>query len=941
MGADPPRLAGRERELAVLSHELDAVLRGEARTVLITGEPGIGKTALMQAACHAVGERAVVLTARNLPLTTRVPNLAVRSLLAQAEGDGGDAPARSPAPVRLDDAVQHLLRDRPVIVAIDDLQWADSSTLDALMFLVGGAEDRPLGVVATLRSGSGRDIDRWRADLVRLPGTRVLDVGRLDRLGVRDLIATELGAPPHETLVTDVLARTGGNPYHVRLLIAGIDPGSLEAPATAPGLDAALLQAWSRMPEAARELTVMLAIHGKPVRPAVLAEIDPTWHDAPRDLRPAIALRVLDQDDDGRLWFHHPLIAELLVASVPAVERRERHAALARSTLRAIGSGMDGPDVLVDLADHYAGAGDADACIAASRRAITALAGVDDATRLRLARRNAELLAVASEVDAAFERDVLEEWADAASAVGEDEDEFGAATALLEHIDRDADPTGTAELLLRRQRLQFRIGGELNTVAAAREVLEFAAADPDGRPYALALSDLAHAENLAGDPASAAHAAEAVERARRLGDTEALAYALAAAGQEAARTRDLDAAARLAEETFAVAVPNGHYWPAALASFWEAYSMPTYRRAATRLRELREVLVAAGAPHRVTTAMAATEASSWLTIGEVRDVREALRFVRTEQPPDYVDLSLRAIEALLAAYQGRVDEAESHLQRARERFPHIPSYVIPSRAVAEGTTSIVAGDPAAALGVLIPAMTAHPGTHGTEWLVPLAARALADRVDAARDRREPTAGALSELAAFRDEHPQVLPRRMGTSYPRDLVALDALSDAEVARARDDDDAFERWAAAADACAAAELAWEEAYACRRGAERGLARDQGTRSRAVGLLRRGAAIAERTSSEGLAADLESLAAWSRVRLHEDVAVDDDAVSDFPLTRRERELLPYIVDGRTYAEIAALLTISEKTVSSHISNLLRKTGAANRVDLARMMRRRERSA
>ena len=939
------RLAGRERELAALSHELDAVLHGEARTVVLTGEPGIGKTALMHAACHAVGDRAAVLSARNLPLTTRVPNLAVRSLLAQAEREPEESARRLPAPLRLDDALQRRLGDGPVVIAIDDLHWADTSTLDALMFLTGGAENRPLAILATLRAGSGRDIDRWCADLLRLPGTRALTVGPLDRIGVRDQLDSLLGAPPHEPLVTDVLARTGGNPYHVRLLVSGTGPTATVAPAAPPDLDSALLQVWSRMPEATRELTVMLAIHGKPVRPALIAEIDPAWRDARRDLRPAVALRVLDQDADGRLWFHHPLIAELLVASVPEVERRERHAALARSTKLAIDSGLRDVDLQVDLADHLAAAGDPLACIDASRRAIDLLRGVDDATRLRLARRTVQLYETPPGTDG-DRRSLLLDWADAAASLGENEDEYAAVGALLDLADRDADPVATADLMLRLQRLQVRMGGEFTTSAAARETLAYAAHDPEGRQYALALSALAHIEMLEGDPGCVAHAAEGLERARRNGDTEALAYALAATGQLAALTRDLEAATALARETFAIAAPNGHFWPAALASFWEAYSMPTYRKAATRLRELRAQLGAAGAPHSVTAVLAATEASSWLTIGEADEVREALRFVRTDDPPDYLDLGLRSVAALLAARQGRVDEAEAHLERLRERFPNVPAHVVATRAVAEATTDIVDGEPRQALDVLLPSIEARVGTQGAEWLVPLAARAMADLAESARDRRTAPDDVLAELARFRDAHPHVLPRKTGTSYERDLVALDALYDAEVARARDDDDAFERWAAAAERCAAAELSWEEAYACWRGAVHGLTHDLGSRSGAGDLLRRGAAIAERTQAEQLAGELESLARWSRVRLHGgaaygDAVVDDDAVSDFPLTRRERELIPYIVDGRTYAEIAALLTISEKTVSSHISNLLRKTGAANRVDLAGMLRRRERSA
>ncbi|MET3175039.1 UNVERIFIED_ORG: DNA-binding CsgD family transcriptional regulator [Arthrobacter sp. UYCu721] len=54
---------------------------------------------------------------------------------------------------------------------------------------------------------------------------------------------------------------------------------------------------------------------------------------------------------------------------------------------------------------------------------------------------------------------------------------------------------------------------------------------------------------------------------------------------------------------------------------------------------------------------------------------------------------------------------------------------------------------------------------------------------------------------------------------------------------------------------------------------------------------------------------------------------------LTPREQDILEHVMAGRTYGEIARGLMISEKTVSSHISNLLRKTGAANRVDLARL--------
>lgn len=952
MPRDATPLVGRERELSSLRHELAAAADGEARTVLVRGEPGIGKTALMETACRPFADTATVLSARNLPLTTRVPNLAVRSLLKQAGAlEQADATHRPP-PLALDEAVDRLLADGPVVIALDDLHWADPSTLDAVMFLAGGAEDRPLAIVATLRAGYGRPVDRWATDLMRLPGTRALDLGLLDRLATRDLVASVVGGTPHETLVSDVFARTRGNPYHARLLLEGVGPTAVAAPASvAPDLGSALLQAWSQLPDDTQELCVMLAMHGKPVRARTLASLDPAWADAERDLRPALATRVLEQDEAGRLWFHHPLIAEVLVAQVPESERRARHRELARSTERVIAHGEASVDLLVDLADHLAASGDSSGCREASGRAIDALARTGDhGTRLRLARRCVEL---ADEDPAGASpgerRRLLEQWARAAADAGADEDEHAAVTALLAAADRETEPHRVAALLLRRQRLTFRVGGGLADSAPAREALALVAGEPESREYAFALVELAHAEILEGDPACAAHAAEAVERAGALGDTEVLSNALAVAGQLAALTRDLPRSRELAARTRAVALPNRHFWPAMLAGFWEAYAQPDYRSAARSLGAIRSELETAGAPYLVTATVALTEARTRITIGEVAAARAALRHVRAEDPPRYIDLGLRIASALLAAYQGRADEAEAHLHRARERFPDPPAYTRSSEAHARALARFARGDAEGAFDVLSRRLAEAPGDNSCEWLVPFATRALADLVQAARDRRQDPSEHLDRLDRLEASNPHVLRRTLGISYEADLAALDALTAAERARARDSDSASEAWAVAADACAAAGLAWEEAYACRRGAESDLTGEAGSRERGRDLLRRSASLARRLEADALLDEVESLALWSRVRLYAEDGDDagswagdgPETLSGVALTRRERELLPYIVDGRTYAEIAALLTISEKTVSSHISNLLRKTGAANRVDLARMAEGRERSA
>ncbi|WP_430647504.1 AAA family ATPase [Agromyces sp. GXS1127] len=957
MGADSPRLAGREREFAALSHELAAVGDGQARTVLLSGEPGIGKTALMEAAVRRAGPSATVLFARNLPLTTRVPNLAVRTLLKQTgDLERADADHR-PLSLALDASIDRLLAVGPVIIAMDDLHWADSSTLDALMFLAGGPEDRRLGIVATMRANPGAPVERWRADLLRLPTARALAVGPLDRPGMRELVADALGAPPHESLVSDVLARTRGNPYHARLLLEGVDASAAAAPpAVVADLGSALLRAWSQLPQATQELCTMLALHGKPVRIRTLAAVDPSWADAERDLRPALATQVLETDDEGRTWFHHPLTAEILVASVPAHERRERHAELARSTATVLAHGEPAPELLVDLADHLAAAGDTDGCVDASLRAADALERSGDRmTRLRMLRRSVRFTAgvhdpppgssAGGTTHAESRRALLEAWAATATAVGADEEEDRAVRELLEEVDPEVEPLTAARLILQRQRLQFRIGGELSDPGPAREALRLAAGAPDGPEYAAALAELAHAEILVGDPACAAHAAEALERATALGDTEALSNALAVCGQLAALTRDLDRARDLAGRALEVALPNGHYWPAMLAAFWEAYSQPDYRSALQSLRHARELLADAGAPYLVTATIALTEARTSTTIGDVAGAYATLRYVRLEDPPKHIAMGLANVSAILAAHQGRTDDAEAYLQRAAEQFPEVPAYAVSTQAHSRALARFAAGDPAGALDVLDAVIATAPGDNSCEWLVPLAARALADLAQAARDRHESEADVLRRLDELAAAHPQVLRRTLGISFPADLVALDAIYAAERARARDAPEAGDLWAVAAEACATAQLAWMEAYAHRRGAEHDLTSDDGRRDRAIESLRRAATLARRLEADALTDELESLAQWSRVRLYDDDPEERDAVvdrvGDAPLTRRERELLPYIVDGRTYAEIAALLTISEKTVSSHISNLLRKTGAANRVDLARMVEGRARSA
>src|SRR5829696_4572608 len=201
-----------------------------------------------------------------------------------------------------------------------------------------------------------------------------------------------------------------------------------------------------------------------------------------------------------------------------------------------------------------------------------------------------------------------------------------------------------------------------------------------------------------------------------------------------------------------------------------------------------------------------------------------------------------------------------------------------------------------------------------ERLLPLAARAAADEVQALTDRGADPTRALARLRSLRRRHPTVVVETVAGK----------LYNAEVLRAEADPGAWAAWKLAAEAFVLAEDPWQEAYAWWRAAEAS-PHDRAARDAA---LRRAHALAVDLEAAPLLADIEALARTARVSLAT-VEHDGTAATLPGLTRREREIMAYVVAGQTYREIASELFVSEKTVSVHISNMLRKTGTSSRIE------------
>ena len=953
-------VVGRVDELGVIGGLLDRSAVGEAQTVVVAGDPGIGKTALVARACADRGGSTTVLFGGCLPLTSMsIPFLPIRSALRDMADAGQqelpeDTTEAGEFVLRFDAWLDRRCAERPVVLVIDDLQWADRSTLDAIMYVIAGPSSRRLAVVATLRSGEvglGHPLQRWLADVRRMPRTTEYTLGPIDRNGTAAQLAMLLGSSPHQSLVDDVHAHARGNPYFTRLMVAGLSAEARAAHDSLPNtLRSAVLQSWFRLSSATRRLATVLAVGGRPLTADELAEV--VGEDPGRvriRLQDAVESGAVVVGGDGAFWFHHPLNAEVLEAELAEEDRRALHGrfadAVERRDLERRSAGQAQTDsaaaVAVAIADHRAAANQ-------TRRAYewtllaADLVGSDDgrAEQLRLLRRAVELRGELPHAEESVDT-LLRRLRAVAAEVGASADELDAVESVLARVDRDAQPLVAAELLVRRMHLRDMTGQAFIDVDTMREAVRLAEADTTSPEYALALSELAHAEVWAGHHDAAEHASAAMAAARGTDDLRALAHALAAGSMTAGVAEDAPAAQALAREAVQAAAAARDWWAYVHAMMWEADASRTWGSAAysTLIRDRRVEMVERGGPHAYAAWMSAVEAQNWLIVGDWRECDARLRVALGSDPGPLGDVMARLVAARAATLTGRQAEAESHLLRVEELFTDGSTYIGLEFDAVHAEVRFGARDPEGAFRAAMNGAQ-KSGTPPTrcEWLIPLAARALADRAQNARDEGRTEGDVLETLDELVARFPHAI-RDIGSTTGvrgRLLDAFDAQYAAEQARARGQAGEGSAWIRAVEAFAHAALPWEEAYSNWRAAEVLLGRGH-DRQAGAEMLRRGLTLASRLGAQPVERELLDLARRARVAVDEPSPEASAAPTALHgLTEREREVLALIAVGRTYAEIARTLMISDKTVSTHVSHLLAKTGTASRVELARLVHR-----
>ncbi|MGY1722174.1 BTAD domain-containing putative transcriptional regulator [Blastococcus sp. SYSU DS0533] len=363
-GAPPEDLVlEREGELSSLRSWADDLRRGRGGFSLIEGVPGVGKTRLLQELAALLARDALVLTARATPLEKGYAFGVVRQLLEPPLQDperraallGGAAsaaasvfdlaPVGAPGPdiafsvlngvYRL---VAALASDCPVVLAIDDLQWCDVTSLRAVAYVVGRLHGLRVLVAATRRDGEPHDAPELYAELTEHPEVRLLRPQALTPTGVTALVARQLGRAPDPEFVRACHGATGGNPLLLRQLLRALEaervpPDAAHADATmAIGSRAIanLVQLrLARLGKDAAAVAAAVAVLGERAELPAVAALAEVGEAACAGAIAALArAEVLRQEPP--LGFVHPLVAEAVERGLPPGVRELRHERAAR-----------------------------------------------------------------------------------------------------------------------------------------------------------------------------------------------------------------------------------------------------------------------------------------------------------------------------------------------------------------------------------------------------------------------------------------------------------------------------------------------------------------------------------------------------------------------------------------------------------------------------------
>ena len=832
------RIAGRRDELVAVRRHLDY----GTGLLLVTGEAGIGKTALVTAAA-ARAETFVAIGACR-PLSTEVPLLPVSDLLRQVcrehstwfdqalaagpayvggalgqilpELAGDEVPPVSAewARQRLFNAVDALLsalrEHRPLALLVEDAHWADGTTLDLLELL--GSNSCPL--VVTVRTDDpdvGESFANWLTRARRLNGATSLALVPLTLAETAQQLALLRGHEPEPEDVARIHARSLGQPLFTEQL--ALHPDDRPLPDVLADL---LLRRLRGLSSGGWAVGRALGIADRPLRAGQLAEI--TALDPVAGLRELDAQRLLASADGPEVRLRHPLVADAIRQHLVAGEAAEVH----RRVATVLAAAPDPP--AAEIAQHWAAAGDSGEELhwrIAAARAASASFAVESAAR----QWQCVLDLWPDGIDEAGDPPISRAGMHVATLDATHRLDFAAVIPLIDkalEVAVNAAPEHAAAILVRAGNVHGWLGeSEASLEMGARAVAMYADLPPC-REHVLALHALRAAFDSVGRFREAAEVgSRAVTEARRLGIPSVLKHSLAERAWHQALGGDIAGARASVDELMSIELdPPDPYCEIDVAVCVTDMQLMTGAPADELVNLARTALTAAdtwGLHQWKDANLRCNVAEALVAQG---DPRRAWDLVApyTEGDPVQERWPLYEQRAILELLRGRMEEAKRRITSLGQGL--VARGGLASRLGYNGAAAAIdlwRGQPAGALDRALPVLESGEETEEPVVLAPLlvlAARAAADLRDRARGKQLRDLHRRLTGDPFAPHPTLVTPAAQGATWAAELARLEG------------QETVGGWVAAAAAWDRLMRPYDAAYCRWRGAQVALATAQGT-------------------------------------------------------------------------------------------------------------------
>ncbi|AVH56329.1 MULTISPECIES: ATP-binding protein [Streptomyces] len=1001
-----PVFVGRTDELGVLKDALARAAAGEPQALLLGGEAGVGKTRLIEEFATAAAREGAVMAcggcveigADGLPfapfstalraLRRHLPDELAAAAAGQEEELARLLPELGEATrgrrydeegmARLFELTARLLErvaaDRTVVVALEDLHWADASTRHLLAYLFRTLRTGRLVVLASYRAD---DIHRRHplrpllAELDRLRTVRRIELGRFSRTEVGRQIAGILAREPEPAQVDDIFARSDGNAFFVEELAVAAHVGCRTG--LTDSLRDLLLVRVEGLPESAQRVARIVAEGGSTVEYPLLAAVARLAEDDLIEaLRAAVGANILLASPGGDGYrFRHSLVREAVSDDLLPGERSRFNRRYAEA-LETDPTLVPADERITRLASYWYHAHDAAKALpAVLDAAVEARSRHAHSEQLRLLERAMELWDVAPEAvrdelrpidyvevyppplpegrggtpsgcDPATTPlrylDLMAEAAVAGRLCGERERALKITKRALHLLEEEGDPLRAAWFWIQRSRLTQAMarGDGWKELGTAQDLVRGL---PPSEVHAEVLS-MAAAWCMLHEPGPGALAAaeQAVEYARMVGARHIELNARLTLGGLMVDAGDVEAG--LAEMYEVKERVNRHGASQLLGRVH--INLPSHLESVGRSREAVTVL-REGVELARRNGLLETEAWIWGNLSDslyalgqwdeaVQAAANGLRVGLSGKPSGSAATRL----ADLALARGDLADAGRQLAAARDHFgthDPMPQHSLP---LMRTTIAIAAGEARLldARAALEQALDAGfpPGTQRYGW--PLLLEAATAEADA-RGLPAAEAGRAGTVARIR-----TAAKSLATGAPLWLAYQEWVR-AELLRAEGVTTPHD-WSEVVTAFELLERPYDLARVRHRLAEALLTSgtDDDGRARATELLRLARAAADHLGARPLADAVSLLAQRARLALTHApeppaLAHADPAVA-LGLTSRERDVLRLVAAGRSNRQIAEELFISPKTASVHVSNILAKLDVSGRGEASALAHR-----